>query len=159
VVYPAWKLGATAESITQVQIYLTAANNLFQQLLLQENPSTDGSPPVDLFDIQWLQTRRRVVYEEPHFSSLVANIPLLIFLENKPDLPEDLRQELTSLRHRLCHSPHFRQGAYRNLDVIREAFENSPHLTDGSSANLGQHTIAGLRSILGENLDGMSCQL
>lgn len=152
VVYPAWQLGAT-ESGPQVQIFLNAANNLFQQLLLQENPNANGIPPVDLFDVQCLQTRRRTVYEEPHFSCLVSNVPLLIFLENKSDIPEDIRAELTSLRHRLCHDTQFRQGAYRNLDVIRAAFEDSPYLSETSSADLGQHTIAGLRTILGENVD------
>jgi mediator of RNA polymerase II transcription subunit 12 len=156
VVYPAWQLGAT-ESTVEVQVFLNAANNLFQQLLLQDNPNTSDTPPVDLFDVQCLHTRRRTVYEEPHFSCLVTNIPLLIFLENKFDVPEDIRAELTSLRLRLCRDTQFCQGAYRNLDVIRVAFEDSPYLSDSSSTDLGQHTIAGLRTILGENVDGM-CQ-
>lgn len=157
VVYPAWRLGAT-ESAPEIQIFLNAANNLFQQLLLQESPNTTGIPPLDLFDVQCLQTRRRTVYEEPHFSSLVTSIPLLIFLENKSDIPQGIRTELTSLRHRLCHDTQFRQGAYRNLDVIRAAFEDSPYLSETSSTDLGQHTIAGLRTILGENVDG-ECHL
>ncbi|KAF9453917.1 hypothetical protein P691DRAFT_798859 [Macrolepiota fuliginosa MF-IS2] len=152
VVYPAWQLGAT-ESTPEVQVFLNAANNLFQQLLLQENPNTNGIPPVDLFDVQCLQTRRRTVYEEPHFSSLVTSIPLLILLENKPDIPQEIRTEFTSLRHRLCHDTQFRQGAYRNLDVIRAAFEDSAYLSETSSMDLGQHTIVGLRTILGENVD------
>jgi mediator of RNA polymerase II transcription subunit 12 len=156
VVYPAWQLGAT-ESTPEVRVFLTAANNIFRQLLLQESPNPSGIPPVDLFDVQCLQTRRRVVYEEPHFSCLVKNIPLLILLENKPDIPHEIRAEFTSLRHQLCHGNQFRQGAYRSLDVIRAAFEDYPHLSKESSADLGQKIIAGLRTILGDNVDG-ECQ-
>jgi len=157
VVYPAWQLGASEPGV-EVQVFLNAANNIFQQLLLQENPNSSGIPPVDLFDVQCLQTRRRAVYEEPHFSCLVSHIPLLIYLENKSDISIDTRAELTSLRNRLCYDIHFRQGAYRNLDVIRAAFEDSPYLSETSSADLGQHIIAGLRIILGENVDG-GCQI
>ncbi len=157
VVYPAWQLGAT-ESTPDIHVFLNAANNLFQQLLLQENLNPSGIPPVDLFDFQCLRTRRRTVYEEPHFSSLVTSIPLLIYLENKSDVPQDIRTEFTSLRHRLCHDTQFRQGAYRNLDVIRAAFENCPYLSETSSTDLGQPTIVGLRTILGENVDGR-CQV
>lgn len=157
VVYPAWQLGAT-ESTPEVHVFLTSANNLFRQLLLQETPNTTGIPPVDLFDVQCLQTRRRTVYEEPHFSCLVKSIPLLILLENKLDIPQEIRAEFTSLRHQLCHGNQFRQGAYRSLDVIRAAFEDYPPLPEQSSANLGQNIIAGLRTILGDNVDG-ECHL
>lgn len=156
-VYPAWQLGAPSSSSGRVpEVYLRAANTLCQQLLLQEVGSGDEVLPVDIFDIQHLHTRRQAVYHEAHFLLLSANIPVLIALESNENISQDLRDETTSLRTRLCRDQAFRQGAYRNLDVIREAFENSPQLMDTTSETLSKHTMAGLRMILHESGNGGS---
>lgn len=159
-VYPAWELGAfsSMEQATFPETYLRAANDLCHRLLLQESDSGDAIPPTNLFEVQCLRTRRQVVYYEPHFPCLVASIPVLISLENNPDISEDLRCDSTSLRHRLCQDGGFRQGAYRSMDVVREAFENSPYFKDMGSEILGKQMIAGLRMILCDSTDGMSSQ-
>ncbi|KAF8160920.1 hypothetical protein B0H34DRAFT_795767 [Crassisporium funariophilum] len=156
-VYPAWQLGATgvADQILIPEMYLCAANSLCFHLLLQDDGSGDTMPPTDLFEIQCIRTSRQAVYNEPHFPLLVASIPTLISLENNQEIPEALRNESTSLRCRLCQGSGFRQGAYRNLDIIREAFENSPFLMDldSSSESLSKRAIAGLRMILCDSTD------
>ena len=156
-VYPAWQLGATGTSGQHVpETYLYAANSLCFRLLLQDDGGNDMVPPTDLSEVQSIRTRRRAVYDEPHFPLLVGSIPMLISLENNPDVPDALRNESTSLRCRLCQGSGFRQGAYRNLDVIREAFEGSPYLMDSypSSESLCKRAVAGLRMILCDSRDG-----
>ena len=115
--------------------------------------------PIEPFEVQSIRTRRQEVYDEPHFPLLVSSIPTLISLEINEGLPKALRLESTSLRCQLCQESGFRQGAYRNLDIIREAFENSPYLTDEdpTSENLSKRTIAGLRMILCDSTDGVCC--
>ncbi|TFK44503.1 hypothetical protein BDQ12DRAFT_21589 [Crucibulum laeve] len=151
-VYPAWQSGVSAAGSNR-EIYIRAANSLCHRLLLQEDGTGTASPPTDLFEVQCIITRSRSVFCEPHFPLLVESMPLLIALENSADISEDLRDECNVLRHKICQDSRFRQGAYRNLDIIREAFENSPYLTDTTSETLGKHTLAGLRMILGDSSD------
>lgn len=153
-VYPAWQLASNLETIGPSQLaYLNAANNLCKRLLLEDD--AEGSRITqDLFDIQQLRTRRQAVYYEPHFSALAGNIPLIIYLESLEKLPEDLRSNMSCLRRHLCQDPGFRQGAYRNLDVIREAFERSPYLVGTSYDSLRKEAMSGLRLILWDSPDG-----
>ncbi|KDR75321.1 hypothetical protein GALMADRAFT_249351 [Galerina marginata CBS 339.88] len=156
-IYPAWQLGVigSAGQSPVSETYLSAANKLAFLFLLQEDANEDIVPPTDLFEVQCIRTRRQAVYNEPHFPLLVASIPTLISLENNDDIPESLRTESTALRCRICQEPGFRRGAYRNLDVIREAFENSPYLSDEdpSSEHLSKRAIAGLKMILCDSTD------
>ncbi|KDQ49550.1 hypothetical protein JAAARDRAFT_42784 [Jaapia argillacea MUCL 33604] len=127
-VYPGWNLGAAASSVDQVQslgVFLRAANDLFEGLLLLEGNSTNGVPPMDLFDVQRLGTRRKQVYQEPHFSLLVASIPTLVVIEQNKHIPEQIRSSCRTLRQAVSGGTDFRQAAYRNLDTVRLAFEKS----------------------------------
>jgi mediator of RNA polymerase II transcription subunit 12 len=152
-VYPAWNMGGIGDL---PEHYLAAANSLCFDLLLRSDASGRVLPPKDLFEVQHLLTRRKEVYEEPHFSVLIASIPALISLEINPEVPENLRVESTSLRFRLCQDPGFRQGAYRDLNVIRDAFDSSPFLMDQAtySDELCKREIAGLKMILYDSIDG-----
>ncbi|CAA7259196.1 unnamed protein product [Cyclocybe aegerita] len=155
-VYPAWQLAANGSGQPLIsETYLSAANSLCFHLLLQEDGSGDSMPPTNLFEVQCIRTRRQAVYDEPHFSFLASNIPALICLESNQEIPEALRAESTTLRCQLCQQSGFRQGAYRNLDIIREAFENSPYLVDQdpSTENLSKRAIAGLNMILCDSTD------
>ena len=160
-VYPAWQLGAagTSDQVQVLETYLYAANNLCSHLLLQDDGGNNTMPPIDLSEAQFIRTRCQAVYDKPHFPLLVASIPTLISLENNHDVPEALRNESTSLRCRLCQGSGFRQGAYRNLDLIREVFESSPYLMESypSSESLSKRAVAGLRMILCDSREGMGC--
>jgi mediator of RNA polymerase II transcription subunit 12 len=153
-VYPAWNSVSTFDSIEAPQLaYLNAVNKLCKELLLQDDQSGIAGTQ-HLFDMQRIRTRRQAVYYEPHFSKLAGSIPLLIYLENLEKLPADLRSNMSCLRRRICQDPGFRQGAYRNLDVIREAFEASPYLMGTCYDNLRKEAISGLKLILWDAVDG-----
>lgn len=156
-VYPAWHLAASLETLQHHQLaFLESANNICHHLLLQNE--ADGSfATQDIFDIQRLRTRRQAVFQEPHFSDLARMVPLLIQLESLEKLPVALRSNMSNLRRQFCQDPGFRQGAYRNLDVIREAFETSPYLAGTTYDNLRKEAMSGLRLIFWDsNPDGMS---
>jgi mediator of RNA polymerase II transcription subunit 12 len=125
-VYPAWRLSASANSEHQgesLAIFLGAANNLCDKLLLRDAGGTDGMAPVDLPEVQRICTRRQTVYLEPHYSLLVTAIPTLVFIEKNKFISQDLRDASASLRTSVCATSDFRQGAHRNLDAVRNAFE------------------------------------
>ncbi|KAH9894990.1 hypothetical protein C8Q73DRAFT_745370 [Cubamyces lactineus] len=124
-IYQVWQAGANVTSEEQAQsleTLLSSVNTLFEHLLLRDECGT-GLPPVDVFEAQGLQTRRRDVFREPHFSSLVANFPALVLIEQNRYLPEALRAASTTLRRTICRVNVFRQGIYRDLDAVRLAFE------------------------------------
>lgn len=154
VVYPAWHMGGSGKV---PEPHLTAANSLCSDLLLNEEGQHGDVPPTNLFEVQCIQTNRQSVFKEPHFSLLVAAIPALIALENNTDIPEHRRSDATDLRARLCHDAGFRQGAYRDLDVIRRAFEDSHYLGDqnAKSADLCKRETTGLKMILHDANDGI----
>ncbi|KAF9484513.1 hypothetical protein BDN70DRAFT_872547 [Pholiota conissans] len=156
-IYPAWRLGTTdiPGQSSIFETYISSANNLTFHLLLQEDEDDPSMPPFNLAERQSIRTRRQAVYEEPHFSLLVESIPVLIYLENNENIMENLRTECTTLRYRICQETGFRQGAYRNLDIIRETFENSPYLIDQdpSSETLSKRAITGLRMVLCDSMD------
>ncbi|KAI0675055.1 hypothetical protein C8Q78DRAFT_1010248 [Trametes maxima] len=124
-IYQVWQAGANVTSEDQAQTLetlLTSVNNLFEHLVLRDECGT-GLPPIDVFEAQGLQTRRRDVFREPHFSSLVANFPALVLMEQNRYLPEVLRSASMTLRRTICRVSVFRQGIYRDLDAVRLAFE------------------------------------
>lgn len=156
-VYPAWQQAASVPSTPQghnLEIFLRSANDLCRRLLLSEDINESCVPPADLLELQRIRTRRQDVYYMPHFPSLAASIPLLICVEHNEHVPGDLRQDSTALRHLLSQNCDFRQGAYRNLDAIREAFEDSLQQLDQQSGTLSTHIVAGLRMLLCDTSDG-----
>ncbi|KAF5322492.1 hypothetical protein D9619_001365 [Psilocybe cf. subviscida] len=159
-IYPAWREGPTASPGQQPasQTHLSAANKLFSCLLLQDDDTKEQTSFMNLFETQCIRTMRQAVYEEPHFPLLVESIPTLIAMENNDNIPTPLRSEASILRQHICQESGFRQGAYRNLDIIRNTFENSPYLIDENPAsdNLIKSALAGLQMILSDSTGGMS---
>ncbi|THV06762.1 hypothetical protein K435DRAFT_711026 [Dendrothele bispora CBS 962.96] len=154
-VYPAWTLAASVSGNPQVQsleAYLHAANDLCQRLLLKEECNTDVMPPSSLLDLQGLGTRRQDVYEEPHFPLLIGTLPILLSVENNISLDERLRDEAKDIRQRLCMEERFRQGVFRNLDIVRSAFERP---LEDTRDDVCKTTMAALRMVLGEPTDDL----
>jgi mediator of RNA polymerase II transcription subunit 12 len=156
-VYPAWQLGAIANSEPHgesLAIFLYAANNLCDKMLLQDGAGTDGVAPVDLLEVQRIRTRRQTVYREPHFLLLVTAIPTLLFVEKNAFISEDLRRTSASLRMSVCATSDFRQGAHRNLDAVRNAFEQ-PLLSEEVVKDLSQPLLDALQLILSDSPSGL----
>ncbi|KAJ7209594.1 hypothetical protein GGX14DRAFT_630911, partial [Mycena pura] len=152
-VYPAWQLGVSASNVQQGQsreVLLRAVNALFEQLLLRED---GGHEPIDLLELQRVQTRRQAVYQEPHFLLLVSSIPLLVALESSENLSQEIRKDFTSLRLTLSAHSAFRQGAFRNLDAIREIF-NQTLQDEEADENRAKAVVGALRSLLSDSSDG-----
>lgn len=155
-IYPAWQTAASATSEPQGQaiaVHLTAANDLFSRLVLSEEGSKDGVAPTDFIEVQRLRTRRKMIYREPHFSLLITNIPTLVIVENNAFISEDLRHACGVHRKAVCATDDFRQKAHRNLDDVRNAFEQ-PLLADGVADELSDLLVDALRLILSEDPSG-----
>ncbi|KAF8828838.1 hypothetical protein HHX47_DHR3000082 [Lentinula edodes] len=155
-VWPAWLLAASLSDDRgpASDVHLGAANDLCRRLLLTEDCSSDMIPPTNLLEVHCIRTRRQDVYREPYFPSMIAKIPILVSLENSNRVSEQLRQDAQEIRQLLCEDKLFRQGVFRNLDVVRVAFEQSMQIAEGNGENIFKPTIAALSMILGENTEG-----
>lgn len=126
-IYPIWRsasLLSNPQDGTSLELQLSAANKMFDHLLLRET-CTDGFPPSDLYEIQGLQTRRRDVFRHPHFIALAENIPTLVLIEHNSNLSSHLRDDSRLLREALCTKSVFRLGIYRDLETVHRAFESA----------------------------------
>lgn len=156
-VWPAWLLASSLsdEQSSASEVHLGAANDLCRRLLLTEDCGSDMLPPKNLLEVHGIRTRRQDVYREPYFPSMIGNIPILVALENNAHVSEQLRRDAQDIRQSLCEDKLFRQGVFRNLDVVRVAFEQSMQIAERNGDNIFKPTIAALSIILGESTKGM----
>ncbi|KAK2467842.1 hypothetical protein APHAL10511_000137 [Amanita phalloides] len=156
-VFPAWKYGASITTEdphrkTCIITYVQTANKLCEALLSRCSHG-DHLMLLNLHHGQCIESRRQMVYSEPFFSTFIPQIPFLIHLENHVDIPEQVRLQTGQLRFKLCQEDLFRQGAFRNLDGTREAFENFLVLNDDMGEiliNRLKHCLSGEGSEAGQ---------
>ncbi|TFK53918.1 hypothetical protein OE88DRAFT_1717321 [Heliocybe sulcata] len=152
-VYPAWQLGGSCTSTEQgafLQVFLCAANDLFQRVLLADDCDPDNVLPCNLPELQRLFTRRLDVYGQQHFPSLVAIVPVLVFIEENNFHQDDVRAASKAIRQKLCKRNDFRQGAYRDLETVRLAIEQTLE-SETIPLRLHQPLVNALRLILSDS--------
>ncbi|KAH8993017.1 hypothetical protein EDB92DRAFT_1944966 [Lactarius akahatsu] len=140
-VYPLWS-HALASGTADCEVYLRAAHDIFTRLVLSGEDW--GS---DMVELQRVRARRQDVFCAPHLSLLVGAIPTLVFLEHAQHVPADLRPRAAALRDAVCGSVEFRQGIYRDLNAVRDAFDKSLQY-DALDESLVEPLMDALRLIL-----------
>lgn len=140
-VYPLWS-HALASGTADCEVYLRAAHDIFTRLVLSGEDW--GS---DMVELQRVRARRQDVFCAPHLSLLVGAIPTLVFLEHAQHVPADLRPRAAELRDAVCGSVEFRQGIYRDLNAVRDAFDKSLQY-DALDESLVEPLMDALRLIL-----------
>lgn len=154
-VYPSWKAGAEADSVPKglpLETLLLAVDDICKRLLLNTECGTDY-PPANFFEARGLLTRRRDVYREPHFASLVHHIPILVLLEENANIPILARQAASRFRAAICNTCIFRQGVYRDLDTVNRAFERALE-NDNVPTQVHEALIKALNLVLNEGYSG-----
>jgi mediator of RNA polymerase II transcription subunit 12 len=111
-------------------------------------------PGSDMVELQRVRARRQDVFCAPHLSLLVGSIPTLVFLEHAQHVPVDLRPRAAALRDAVCGSVEFRQGIYRDLNAVRDAFDKSLQY-DSLDECLVEPLMDALRLILNVARTGM----
>ncbi|KAH7922771.1 hypothetical protein BV22DRAFT_1094076 [Leucogyrophana mollusca] len=155
-VFPAWQLGADATSpelAQSTQIFLGAANHLFDVLLLQDDFRVSETLPPDLLDIHRIHTRRQDVFREPHFTLFVGSVPTLVLIEHNSVLPDESRTAAKEVRYKISESDDFRQSCYRNLEAVRHGFED-PLQLGVIAETLCEPLVNALKLILSDSSEG-----
>jgi mediator of RNA polymerase II transcription subunit 12 len=132
-------------------VYLRAAHDIFARLVLSGEEDWGN----DIVELQRVRVRRQDVFCAPHLSLLVGAIPTLVFLEHAPHVPAELRPRAVALRDAVCGSVEFRQGIYRDLNAVRDAFDKSLQY-DALDESLVEPLMDALRLILNVTRTGMS---
>lgn len=148
-VYPLWSHALTSGT-ADCEAYLRAAHDIFARLVLSGEEDW-GS---DIVELQRVRVRRQDVFCAPHLSLLVGAIPTLVFLEHAPHVPAELRPRAAALRDAVCGSVEFRQGIYRDLNAVRDAFDKSLQY-DALDESLVEPLMDALRLILNVTRTGM----
>lgn len=154
-VYPAWHIcaNATGHSAQLPSIFVQSANGLFDRLILHEEIQISSMAPSSLLDTHRIHSRRQNVFREPHFPQLAEEMPTLLLIECNEIIPSELRTMAKDLRIRTCESREFRQAAYRDLDVIRKAFER-PIQSGSIGEALFEPLVNALKVILSDSSEG-----
>ncbi|KAI0293333.1 hypothetical protein B0F90DRAFT_1763644 [Multifurca ochricompacta] len=141
-VYPLWS-HALVSGAGECEVYLQAAHDIFARLVLSGEEDW-GS---DMVELQRVRVRRQDVFCAPHLLLLVGAIPTLVFLEHASHVPAELRPRAAALRDAVCGSVEFRQGIYRDLNAVRDAFDKSLQY-DALDESLVEPLMDALRLIL-----------
>jgi mediator of RNA polymerase II transcription subunit 12, fungi type len=141
-VYPLWSYALSSGS-ADCEVYLRAAHDIFARLVLSSEEDWGN----DTVELQRVRVRRQDVFCSPHLSLLVGAIPTLVFLEHAPHVPSELRRRAVALRDAVCGSIEFRQGVYRDLNAVRDAFDKSLQY-DALDESLVEPLMDALRLIL-----------
>ncbi|KAG8221691.1 hypothetical protein J3R82DRAFT_1977 [Butyriboletus roseoflavus] len=154
-VYPAWTQLAKimSEHAQSLTTYIQSANALFDCLILRAEPQISSTLGNTLLDVHRFYTRRQDAFSELHFSFLAAEMPTLVSIEHNVFVPQHLRDMAKDLRVRTCESRQFRFAAYRDLDVIRRAFEQ-PIQSGSIDETLFEPLVNALKVILSDSSEG-----
>lgn len=157
-VYPAWRFYANStvgHPAELPSVFIHAAFGLFDSLVLQEETQISSTIPFSLLDNHRIHSRRQDAFCEPHFPLLVAEMPTLLLIECNDSVPSELRTIARDLRLRTCESQEFRQAAYRDLDVIRKAFEQ-PIQSGSIGEAMFEPLVNALKVILSDSSKGQA---
>lgn len=152
-VYPLWQHalevfeGPERANEQTPEVYLRAAHDVFARLLLNTACTPDGIPPNTFIDLQRIATRRQDVFRKESLRDLVSQMPTLVFLEKSRGVSTELGELSGAIRGAVCEVPAFRQGVYRDLNAVRDAFERTLKLNTLDEVLL-DHLMDALRLIL-----------
>ncbi|KAL1675939.1 hypothetical protein EV122DRAFT_280599 [Schizophyllum commune] len=134
---PAWRRGSQVAADAQAEQlapWMRAANDICRELMIKQEARGDGLPPADLIQIQAIRTARREAFRAVGFPMLASSIPLLVLLKHNEYLEQGIRDDASEIRASLCADADFRRAVFRDLDVVREAFEHALKTSETSSA-------------------------
>jgi mediator of RNA polymerase II transcription subunit 12, fungi type len=146
-IFPLWQ---AASEVSEAGVFLEAVNSLFNRLVIIDEVSRDGSSPANLLELQRLRALRSEIYQSAYFDTFVVCIPTLVVLSQNTSVSQKIRDSAIAIGQSICRNDLFREASYRNIDVVRSAFEK-PLMTLAQDNRVCQPLISMLRLILGDS--------
>lgn len=126
---------------------------LTQQLLLCTGHKS--LPPQNLREAYIVQTARSSVFHAHHVEGLIQHLPILIVLERSKTVPEKTRSQIRDIVRGLAALPQFKTAAFRNLDVLKDAFLSNDWIKRSNDSALETGMVEGLKLMMSDSVSGM----
>ncbi|WVF69703.1 hypothetical protein IAT40_004482 [Kwoniella sp. CBS 6097] len=154
-VYPVWKHTSTAILIPrkrlsgkQTQAVISTANIAAQVLV--SPPLAHALPPLTLAQSIIVLASRQAVLCGVNVQSLIRHLPLLVALEKIGNLPDITSETIRSMLRRLAATAEFKTAAFRNLNVLKDAFLSSEWSKPSLDPGLEDRMVDTLKLIMSE---------
>lgn len=120
-----------------------------QQLLL--NTPHKSLPPANLREAYIVQTARASVFHASNVHNLINQLPVLVVLERSKVVPEKTRSQIGDIFRGLASIPRFKTAAFRNLDVLKDAFLSNDWIKRSNDSSLETGMVEGLKLMMSDN--------
>ncbi|KAK8847487.1 hypothetical protein IAR55_005345 [Kwoniella newhampshirensis] len=159
--FPLWKYASAIAlpprrrlSGKQVQAVISSVDIAAQ--LLVSPPLVPSLPPTTLAQSLVIQASRQSVSQGPNVQLLIRHLPLLVVLEKSCLLPEVTTTRITSMLQCLAMTADFKTAAFRNLNILKDAFLATDWSRPGMDPALEEGMVDTLKLIMSEKAPGSS---
>nr|KIR49643.1 hypothetical protein I312_00731 [Cryptococcus bacillisporus CA1280] len=154
-VFPIWKHASPFAlpprkrlSSKQIQA-ITSTVNIIAQLLISP-PLIPDFPPVSLKESLIVQASRQPVLQRLSVGILIQHLPLLVVFEQSKLLPDQISQRIDVILRNLAMTAEFKTAAFRNLNLLKDAFLAREWSGPGMDQGLEGKMIDVLKRIMSE---------
>ncbi|KLT44190.1 hypothetical protein CC85DRAFT_283709 [Cutaneotrichosporon oleaginosum] len=124
------------------------AVTLAQQLLLCTPHKS--LPPASLREAYVVQTARAAAFHASNVPNLIQHLPVLVVLERSKLVPEKTRNQIGVIFRGLAELPQFKTAAFRNLDVLKDAFLSNDWIKRSNDSSLETGMVEGLKLMMSD---------
>lgn len=107
-------------------------------------------PPASLREAYIVQTARAAAFHASNVPNLIQHLPVLVVLERSKLVPEKTRNQIGVIFRGLAELPQFKTAAFRNLDVLKDAFLSNDWIKRSSDSSLETGMVEGLKLIMSD---------
>ncbi|OXL06191.1 hypothetical protein C348_05673 [Cryptococcus neoformans Gb118] len=154
-IFPIWKHASPSAlpprkrlSSKQIQA-ITSTVNIIAQLLISP-PLIPDLPPVSLKESLIVQASRQPVLQGFCVGILIQHLPLLVVFEQSKLLPDQMSLRIDEILRNLAMTAEFKTAAFRNLNLLKDAFLAREWSGPGMDQGLEGKMIDVLKRIMSE---------
>ncbi|ORY23991.1 hypothetical protein BCR39DRAFT_548068 [Naematelia encephala] len=161
IVFPIWRavsasiLGNRSRLQGKQALAVESSVILAQQLLLDRPPHAIF-PPTTLCEAHIVQTARTKILHADNVPELIRHLPFLVVFGSTPGVADRTRQEVSDLLQSLAMLPEFKTAAFRQLDLLKDAFLSSNWSKPGIEPTVEAGMVETLKMIMSDGSIGSS---
>jgi mediator of RNA polymerase II transcription subunit 12 len=95
------------------------------------------------------------VFHASNVESLIQQLPALVVLERSKIVPEKTRAQIQLIFRGLAALPQFKTAAFRNLDVLKDAFLSNDWIKRSNDSALETGMVEGLKLMMSDSVQGI----
>ncbi|WWD21578.1 hypothetical protein CI109_106064 [Kwoniella shandongensis] len=161
IAFPLWKYASAIalsprKRLAGKQIHAVMVSIDIASQLLVTPPLVRTLPPTSLAQALVIQASRQAVYQTPDVQLLIQHLPLLVVLEKSALLPETSTTQISDLLRCLAMTAEFKTAAFRNLNILKDAFLSTEWSRPGMDPALEAGMVDTLKLIMSEKAPGSS---